>query len=641
MTLIKTIWPLIFILPLFSGVIGGLNSKQSLRLSNFGIGAGLMFSVLLVLLLDEPLILEWKWLEGVSFGFSIDRLNAMLVLLVYLITLLVQVFSITYMEHDPDQGRYTAKLGFFAFSMVGLLMSNQLVTLFLFWELVGMSSYLLIGFWYQEVARSKAARQAFMINRVADAFLLLGVVQVFINGYATSFTEILASGIQWDGFTGICFIIGAFGKSAQFPFFGWLTKAMAGPTPVSALIHAATMVTAGVYLLVRISPVLVEWNMQVIAIGGSITAFMAAVAALTQFDIKKVLAYSTISQLGYMVLGIGVGAYQASVFHLWTHAFFKAGLFLAAGAVIHYMHELDPSKDAQDMRNMGGLRKILPITFYAFLICGLALSGLPFLSGFLSKEGILTGSWLWGQSTGNYLVPVMAFCTAGLTAFYIGRQILLVFFGDSSFTRKVMEPMLTIRVPLILLAVSSLWFWNSLNPINPLGWFWNGYLFADLGATSEQHSILGVLIGSIALTMSGLGVAYWLYRPEASVTQGFKNSTEPAQLVGKVSFHGWYVEKLYDQIVLLFSKVVFGAGWFDKNVIDRIVDGVGVTGVVIAKIIGWFDQNIVDGLVNFMASVSQLIGRFVTSFQSPKIQIQIGWLLLTLLVLLLWFQFFT
>ena len=640
MTLIKTIWPLIFIIPLFSGIIGGLNDKKALRISSFGIGAGLLFSIILVGLLDEPLILEWKWLEDVSFGFSIDRLSALLVLLVYFITLLVLIFSMTYMEHDEDQGRYTAKLGFFAFSMIGLLMSNQLVTLFLFWELVGMSSYLLIGFWYQEVARSRAARQAFMINRVADAFLLLGVIQVFINGYETSFSGI-ASGIQWDGFTGICFIIGAFGKSAQFPFYGWLTKAMAGPTPVSALIHAATMVTAGVYLLVRISPVLPEWNLQVIAIGGSVTAFMAAVAALTQFDIKKVLAYSTISQLGYMILGIGVGAYQASVFHLWTHAFFKAGLFLAAGSVIHYMHELDASKDAQDMRNMGGLQKILPITFYAFLICGLALSGLPFLSGFLSKEGILTGSWLWGQSTGNYLVPILAFCTAGLTAFYIARQILLVFFGGSAFTKKIQEPMLTIRVPLILLAVSTLWIWNSLNPINPLGWFWNGYLFADLGATSEHHSIMGVLIGSIGLSFAGLGVAYWLYRPEAEMAQSFKKANEPVLIAGKISFHGWYLEKFYDYIVLLFSKVVAGAGWFDKKVIDAAVDGVGVAGVVLAKIIGWFDKSVVDGIVNFMASISQLIGRFFTSFQAPQIQKQIGWLLLTLLVLLLWFQFLT
>ncbi len=640
MILIKTIWPLIFILPLFSGIIGGIN-KQGLKLSSIGIAAGLLLSAVVVFLIDEPLVLEWQWLERVSFGFSIDRLNALLVLLVYFITLLVQVFSITYMEHDPDKGRYTAKLGFFAFSMIGLLMSNQLVTLFLFWELVGMSSYLLIGFWYQEEARSKAARQAFMINRIADAFLLLGVVQVFINGYATSFTGILTSGIQWDGLTGICFIIGAFGKSAQFPFYGWLTKAMAGPTPVSALIHAATMVTAGVYLLVRIGPVLIDWNMQVIAIGGAVTAFMAAIAAITQFDIKKVLAYSTISQLGYMVLGIGVGAYQASVFHLWTHAFFKAGLFLAAGSVIHYMHELDSSGDPQDMRNMGGLRKILPITFYAFLICGLALSGLPFLSGFLSKEGILTGSLLWSMNTGNFLVPILAFCTAGLTAFYIGRQILLVFFGETGFTRKIQEPLLTVRIPLIILAVSSLWFWNSLNPVNPLGWFWNGYLFADLGATSEQHSILGVVIGSIALTFSGLGIAYWFYRPETAQAKAFNKASEPSQLVGKISFHGWYLEKFYDYVVYLFSKVVMGAGWFDKKIIDRFVDGVGIVGVVLAKIIGWFDQNVIDGLVNFLASVSQMIGKFFASFQSPKIQKQIAWLLLTLLVLLLWFQFLT
>ncbi|XOV93827.1 MAG: NADH-quinone oxidoreductase subunit L [Bacteroidota bacterium] len=637
MILIKTIWPLLLILPLFAGVIGGLN-KGSLRFSNIGIGLGLILSILLIFQIDQPLILQWEWVRGLMFGFGIDRLNAVLVMLVYFITLIVQVFSITYMEHDPDQGRFTAKLGFFAFSMIGLLMSDQIITLFLFWELVGMSSYLLIGFWYQEEARAKSARQAFMINRIADAFLLLGVIQVFIQGYDTSISAIQLSSIKWDGFTGICFIIGAFGKSAQFPFYGWLTKAMAGPTPVSALIHAATMVTAGVYLLVRLGPVLIDWNLQVIAIVGAATAFMAAVAAMLQFDIKKVLAYSTISQLGYMILGIGVGAYQASVFHLWTHAFFKAGLFLAAGSVIHYMHELLPDKDSQDMRNMGGLKNVLPITFYAYLICGLALSGLPFLSGFLSKEGILTGSMLWGMHTGNWLVPILAFSTAGLTAFYIGRQILLVFFGKISIKKAPVEPIYTVRLPLIILALASLWFWNAFNPIDSLGWFWNDYLFADV-TTSTGHSLFGVIIGSILLTLTGLGVSYWLYQPEAQLSKNFSQTNVPTGVVSQISYYGWYLEYAYDQVSYIFMKMVQGAGWFDKKIVDRLVDAIGVAGVVVAKLIGWFDKYIVDGLVNLIAMISQLMGRFFTSFQSPKIQKQIAWLLLSLLGLILWFQF--
>lgn len=639
MILTKIIWPLLLFIPLIGGIIGGLSKKDSLKKSNIVLGFGLLLALAQVFLITDPVIISWNWLDTIQFGFHIDRLSAVLVLLVYLITLLVQVFSITYMEHDKGIGRYTAKLGFFAFSMLGLLISDQLITLFLFWELVGLSSYLLIGFWYEQEQRSKAARQAFMINRVADAFLLLGVIQVYLNGYATSFSEIAISDIKWSGFTGICLIIGAFGKSAQFPFFGWLIKAMAGPTPVSALIHAATMVTAGVYLLLRVGPVLNEWNMAVIAVGGALTAFIGAVAAITQFDIKKVLAYSTISQLGYMILGIGVGAYQASVFHLWTHAFFKAGLFLAAGSVIHYMHELAKDKDPQDMRNMGGLRKVLPVTFYAFVLCGLALSGLPFLSGFLSKEGILTGSLLWGQNTGNYLVPTLAFATAALTSFYIVRQILLVFISEGSFTQRITEPIYTVRVPLLVLAISSLWFWNSINPIDPRGWFWNNYLFAGLVETSEQHSILTVIVGSVLLSLTGIGLAYWFYRPGAALTSQFKTAQAPSNTFGKISFHGWYIERFYGGLEYLFAKAVQGSGYFDKKVIDRSVNCIGIIAVVIAKLVGWFDRYIVDGLVNFIAVVSQQIGRIFTGFQSPKLQIHLTWLLLTLLGILLWFQF--
>ncbi len=639
MTLIKTIWPLIFIIPLFSGILGGVNPKDSLKISSIGIGLGLLLTVGLLFLLDEPLLLQWQWAGDVSFGFRLDTINAFLVFLVYLITLFVQIFSITYMEHDPGRPRYTAKLGFFAFSMIGLLLSDQMITVFFFWELVGLSSYLLIGFWYQQTARSDAARQAFMINRVADAFLLIGIVRVYIFDYGQSFSEILSYSGSWDGFTGLCFVIAAFGKSAQFPFYGWLTKAMAGPTPVSALIHAATMVTAGVYLLFRIEPVLIDWNLHVIAVGGAVTAFMAAIAAIYQFDIKKVLAYSTISQLGYMITGIGVGTPEASIFHLWTHAFFKAGLFLAAGAVIHYMHELKPKEDPQNMRNMGGLKNVLPFTFYSFLICGLALSGLPLLSGFLSKEGILTGSVLWSVETGNYLVPILAFVTAGLTAFYIGRQVLLVFFSQNTFSRVIIEPIMTVRVPLIALAAGTLWFWNALNPIDASGWYWNDYLFPEQSSPLTDHAMPGVVAGSIALAIVGLGISYGLFKPGSSASQEFYKTRGPSHLFGALSFHGWYLEKFYDQINWVFVRVVYLSGWLDQKVIDRIVEGLGIFGVVIAKLAGWFDQYIIDGMVNLTASLSRLAGNLFTGFQSSKIQIQIAWLLLTLLVILLWFLF--
>ncbi|NJM94598.1 MAG: NADH-quinone oxidoreductase subunit L [Cytophagales bacterium] len=338
--------------------------------------------------------------------------------------------------------------------MQGLVVSDNLLLTFLFWELVGFSSYLLIGFWYHKSSAAQAARKAFMMNRVGDLGFLLGLLILWAQ-YATfdlsQLSQLFSStapaqgiwqghavnGIQksselsslWLTLMGLGLFCGAVGKSAQFPLFTWLPDAMEGPTPVSALIHAATMVAAGVYLLVRVSALLTAEALVIIAVIGALTALLAALAATVQTDIKKVLAYSTVSQLGYMVLAVGTGAFAAAFFHLMTHAFFKACLFLGAGSVIHAVHRARPEADAQDMRSMGGLYKSLPWTFVTYAVASAALVGLPFFSGFLSKDLILESAWHWAQGQGGlaWVLPLVAFGTVGITAYYMLRQVVWVF----------------------------------------------------------------------------------------------------------------------------------------------------------------------------------------------------------------------
>ena len=632
---------LLVFLPIVGGGISYFTRHRQPQWMSFGfILAGFVLSVINLVLLGDPVIRSWSWIGDIRIGLMVDHINAVLIALVYFIGLMVSLFSITYMEEDKGISRYFLLLGFFISSMIGLLVANDLVGFFLFWELVGLTSYLLIGFWYNEEKRSNAARASFMINRVADAFLLIGILSLFVEGYPTSFSEISLADIQMNDVSGLCLILGAFGKSAQFPFSGWLIKAMVGPTPVSALIHAATMVTAGVYFLFRVQGVLPEWNLIFIAWGGGLTALIGGVAALTQFDIKKVLAYSTISQLGFMILGIGVGAYQASVFHLWTHAFFKAGLFLAAGAVIHYMHYLYKGKsiDVQDMRNMGGLNKVLPVTFYTFIVCGLALSGLPLLSGFLSKEGILVGALHFGIEKNQWGIPIIILISAFLTPIYIGRQIVLIFIRKAPRFEKIYEPWITVRVPLLILALGTLWFWNSANPFNPSGWMMGKFLF---GNTGDPHHFNWVVYFSIFLTLIGLGLVLWLYRPSSVRIKTFKDAADPIYFLGKVSFHGFYLEKAYATVESTFVWWTLQAGRFDKKIIDWSVEMVGISTVVLSKMTGWFDQYIVDGFVNFLAFLSKVVGRFFVGFQAPQLQKQLTWLLVGILGIFLWFHFAT
>ncbi|MFN6944732.1 MAG: NADH-quinone oxidoreductase subunit L, partial [Cytophagaceae bacterium] len=485
--------------------------------------------LLFMVLSGEEHILRVPWfkldlMQGerwFSASMLIDRVVALLVVIVTFVSLLVHLYSMDYMRGKRNYGRYFPYLGVFTSSMLGILMSDNLLVTFFCWELVGFSSYLLIGFWFDKESAIKASKKAFLFNRIGDTGFLLAILAIFaaFGTFELSIIKdhILHEGIDISGiyFTlaGLGIFMGCVGKSAQFPLQVWLPHAMEGPTPVSALIHAATMVAAGIYLLAKTFVLLNMDVLTIIAFIGAITAVVGALPALVQNDIKKVLAYSTISQLGYMVMAMGVQAYEASLFHLITHAFFKACLFLSAGAVIHAMHEIKHHMfdqrnyndfDAQDMRLMGGFYKRIPLVFSAYLISALSLIGIPLFSGFLSKDAILEATWNWAaqqDSSFLYIIPVMAFFTVFVTAFYMIRQMLMVFFGDfklghiypeaqNAFNEEGhVSPLM--KAPLLLLSFLSLGFVFSLNPFsNTTTWLLN-WLKAPY-ATIQSTTVAGL-----------------------------------------------------------------------------------------------------------------------------------------------------
>lgn len=433
---------------------------------------------------------DWLYLgnKTISIGIGVDNLTAIMLIVVTLISFLVHFFSLEYMREDKLFSRFYAYLGLFTFSMLGIVIANNFLNMFIFWELVGVSSYLLIGFWFHKDSAANAGKKAFITNRIGDLGFLIGLMILF-NTYGTfMFDDVFGfihAGILpfnsgfWLTLLGIFVFCGAIGKSAQFPLHVWLPDAMEGPTPVSALIHAATMVAAGVYLTARVFPMFTADALLFIAYVGALTALIAATIALTQFDFKRVLAYSTVSQLGYMVMGLGVGAFTSGFMHLVTHAWFKALLFLASGSVIHAMHhsmhhahnhEMDP----QDIRNMGGLRKKMPITYITFLFATIAISGIPLTSGFLSKDGILAGTLAFADLSGHWFIPIAGFGAAMLTAFYMFRLTIVSFHGKpkTDIANHTKENNAYITAPLVLLAVLTFWFFYSFNPFGAdKGWF--------------------------------------------------------------------------------------------------------------------------------------------------------------------------
>ncbi|MEQ6118981.1 NADH-quinone oxidoreductase subunit L [Reichenbachiella sp. MALMAid0571] len=581
-------------------------------------------------------------------GILLDKLSLVMIGVVSLIALLVNVFSLEYMKHDEAKGRYFSFLGLFAFSMYGIVLSSNLFLTFVFWELVGFSSYLLIGFWFQNEEPPKASFKAFIVNRVGDAGFLIGLFVVFVFFHSfelpylwNEFSEFgkpdASIGISkgWLMVMGLGLFLGAMGKSAQFPLQTWLPDAMAGPTPVSALIHAATMVAAGVFMLVRVFPLLSIPVLDVIAIIGALTAFMGAFAAFSQNDIKKVLAFSTVSQLGYMVMSIGVGSPDAAFFHLVTHAFFKASLFLCAGSVIHYLHH---ENDPQNMYKMGGLRKYIPFTFIAYTISMLALCGLPFFSGYFSKEAILSGvlEWITYSSMGGIgwkvLVPLFAFISVFMTAAYMGRQYFLVFFGKPKWTARKQKESWYVAIPILLLASLSFWFVYSLSPFHA-----DTFLLEILrykGSVGSEHLINPVILGMVSssLAILGLFVSYLLFYKKKA--QHFLNKIH--ELLGGLSASNWYLDGVHSILIVQpVMKLRMYVSHFDRKYVDGLVNGIGVLNVVVSQILGWFDKYMVDGVIKLITVISGNLGNVARSFQNGRIQMYFVWAVLGIVLVLI------
>ncbi len=632
---------LMLLLPLLGGIMAyTIPSKSGIIASIFLSLTTILAGYYLSFVQGRLWMFQFEWLPGFVIGFAVDRSSAVLILLVSLISFLVHLFSIFYLSGDVHKNRYYLKLGFFTFSMLGLLMSDHLILLFIFWELVGFSSYLLIIFWFQDVKNAFAGRIAFMTNRIADLILFMGLLMLLGSGN-DGFISSLGPLPENDSSTaiGICLLIGVLGKSAQFPFFTWLPPAMVAPTPISALIHAATMVAAGVYLLFRLfivfDPYLLDW----IASLGMITSFLGALIAACQTDMKAVLAYSTISQLGYMVVGMGVGAYDMALFHLWTHAFFKAGLFLCAGSVIHYLSIQDPTTAPQDMRRMGGLKSYLPITFWSYLVCMMALIGLPFFSGFLSKEGIILGVFSWAMQSENglaFALPITALGISFLTSYYMGKQLLLVFFGSyrGEKSLKMLQKSWTEILPISVLAILSL---GVFYRIHPLGGDLN-FLEYWLGTQPKVEGIwVTPMIGSsILLVLLGLGFSYWTYGRQGMRKVKSFNSSRLSIFVQ----NGFYLDKFYIGILVpSFDWLAFKISKVDTVLINPFFNKISVSIVVLSKLADLFDRLIVDGLISLIKSVVQILGSMFTKFHLARVQMHFVSAIIGLVIILVWLKF--
>ncbi len=584
------------------------------------------FLSLLALKPEERFLIDrlYPWLSlgtlHVDVAFWVDPLSAVMILVVTGVGGLIHIYSIGYMHEDKSYWRYFAFLNLFTFAMLMLVTADNLLLMFIGWEGVGFCSYALIGFWYHDHVNTRAGNKAFIVNRVGDFGFLLGIFLIFWSldqqGHGTvTFREIekFASLIQGQELWGVGVVtlatlflfIGATGKSAQIPLSVWLPDAMQGPTPVSALIHAATMVTAGVYMVSRLHFLYsaAPETLAVVAGIGVATALFAATVALTQNDIKRVLAYSTISQLGYMFLAAGVAAYGAAVFHLMTHAFFKACLFLGSGSVIHAMG------GEQDMRKMGGLRRAMPYTFWTFGIAVLAIAGTPLTAGFFSKDEILWQAF--SSPHGSPILWVLGVTGAGLTAFYMFRQLFLVFFGEcraDSHTRSHLhESPKVMTLPLVLLAVGSIAAgWIGLPEI--LG----GSHFAEwlepvFGAPHEVHASASseetLMVLSVTVAALGFYLAYLIYYKGRLAPERF--SSLAGGLFYRLFYNKYYIDEIYQFLfvggTLLLARI---GAWIDQYIIDFIVDGSAKTTAFISWFNGLFDNRVVDWAVNKIADAT-------------------------------------
>ena len=585
----------VIFLPLLGAFIGYLGGSL---LKNF---SEIVTSLLVSISAALSILLFWNGIQNNTYGnykifewissgnfianwsINIDPLSSIMLVVVTFVSALVHIYSIGYMSHDPHKPRFMSYLSLFTFSMLVLVVSDNFLQLFFGWEGVGLCSYLLIGFWYKKESANNAAIKAFIVNRVGDFGLAIGIFLIFFYFGTINFKEVfdlapqfLEKKIVFFGFessliTLICLFlfIGAMGKSAQFLLHTWLPDAMEGPTPVSALIHAATMVTAGVFLVVRCSP-LFEYSqtaLNLVTIVGMITAIFAASVALVQNDIKKIVAYSTCSQLGYMFFAAGVGAYHVAMFHLFTHAFFKALLFLGSGSVIHAF------KDEQDIRNMGGVRKKLPYTYIFMLIGTLALTGFPFLSGFYSKDAIIEFAYLRNSTLGNYAATIGIF-TAFLTSIYSWRLIFKTFHGPYN-NKKVLinethESPIIMLAPLLLLSIGAIfagYYFKETFIGHHSNDFWQASIFFLNEIKHDPIPSWFLLLTPILVTIA-IPISFYYFVTNIKILEDFKKTNLPLY---NFLLNKWFIDELYEQIFIKPAKKMGSFFWkkCDQGIIDR------------------------------------------------------------------------
>ena len=593
----------IIALPLIASIISGffgkiIGDRNSEIITSLLVTISAIFSALV---LHEVIFSQYQdniviatWISSgtldVNWSMKIDSLSAIMLVVVTSVSSLVHIYSIGYMSHDPHKPRFMAYLSLFTFAMLMLVTADNFIQLFFGWEGVGLCSYFLIGFWFKKETANTAAIKAFVVNRVGDFGFALGIFLIFYLFGTVNYSEVfdlipsiidknlIFLGVEVNAIDLICLLlfIGAMGKSAQILLHTWLPDAMEGPTPVSALIHAATMVTAGVFLVVRCSPIYEysELALNVITIVGMSTAFFAATVALVQTDIKKIIAYSTCSQLGYMFFATGVGAYNVAMFHLFTHAFFKALLFLGSGSVIHAF------KDEQNINNMGGVWKKLPYTYGLMIIGTLALTGFPLLSGFYSKDAIIEFAYLRGNTTGYYAAGI-GIVTAFLTSIYSWRLIFKTFHGEYNNKNikieETHESPLIMLIPLVLLSVGAIFAGYTFKELfvghGVASDFWDSSIFF-LKPLSTEHPPLWFLVSTPILVIFSIPIAYYLFVKNKNLPQQIADINKPLY---NFLLNKWYFDELYDVLIVNPSKKL---GLFLWKFFDiKLIDGFGPDGI--------------------------------------------------------------
>lgn len=566
-------------------------------------------------------------------GIILNNLTVLMQLVVCVIALPVHIYSRIYMRGDPGIHRYWMYLSLFCFAMLGLTVSINLLQMYIFWELVGFASYLLIGFWFTKAAAAEANKKAFIINRIGDLGFLIGIALLY--SHAGSLDLITLFGKEglayafdmhapWVTYAGIAFFVGAMAKSAQFPLHVWLPDAMEGPTAVSSLIHAATMVAAGVFLLCSVFPLFNSNVLLLISIIGCITAALSAFFAMAQYDIKKVLAFSTISQLGFMMVAVGIGAWDAAMFHLTTHAFFKCLLFLCAGAVIHEMVHLKEKAglniDPQDLRQMGGLRKYMPKTFVLMCIASLALAGFPLTSGYLSKDSIVVSAFEWAAQQGSYyyIVPFTLILVSIFTAFYIGRLLFKAFFGPYKYSEKLHESSKLMLYPMYFLALGSLCIAFSLSPLSfDAAWIMQGFhVKYNFSAIASAHLLIPILLTTGAIITWVIG-----WRWYAQGNYPFATESRWMSFFRHQGYLNEFNKRFFVDTTLRFSKLL---AWFDQHVVDGITVLIAAAVRGLSRLMHWFDKNIIDGIVNLIANSTYTLGHLARKVQNGQLQGYIG-----------------